>query len=101
MKVKELIAKLKQLDGELTVFRYGFNNVGYDDIKDVKELKNIILNFNDDGYVGDHELLEDVYEEREYYDNIEKFKKSLRLIFFNPAPLKRLIFISSFLLLNI
>jgi hypothetical protein len=77
MKVKELIEKLQQLDGELTVYRYGFNNVGYDDIKDVKELKNIILNFNDDGYVGDHELLEDVYEEREYYDNIEKFKKSM------------------------
>lgn len=77
MKVKELIAKLQQLDGELNVFRYGFNNVGYDDITDVKEVKNIILNFNDDGYVGNHELLEDVYEDREYYDNIEKFKKSM------------------------
>jgi phosphoribosylformylglycinamidine (FGAM) synthase PurS component len=77
MKVKELIAKLQQLDGELTVYRYGFNNVGYDDITDVKELKNIVLNYSNDGHVGSHELLEDVYEEREYNDNIQKFKKSM------------------------
>jgi hypothetical protein len=76
MKVKELIAKLQQLDGELTVYRWGFNATGYDDIDSVKELKNLVLNYNDDCSVGDHELLEDVYEQREYSDNIQKFKKS-------------------------
>ena len=77
MKVKELIAKLQQLDGELNVLRYGFNNVGYDDITEVKEIKNIVLNYSNDGHVGSHELLEDVYEENYYHENIQKFKNSM------------------------
>lgn len=59
MKVRELIEKLKELDGELPVLRSGYEG-GYTDVCSVGRPKEFLFYVNDAWYYGEH-------EEAEYY----------------------------------
>jgi hypothetical protein len=64
MKVKELIEKLQALDPELMVVRDGYEG-GVCEVIEIS-FKDVALNANTAWYYGDHEILFDGDDDRQY-----------------------------------
>lgn len=66
MKVGELIEQLQQLDPELHVFVSGYEG-GFDYAGPITPPNDFALNFHDEWYYGDHELVDSYDIEEEKY----------------------------------
>ena len=60
MKVKDLIEKLQTLPGDMIVVRHGYEG-GATELTNTK-MKEIVLNYNEAWYYGEHELVEDLID---------------------------------------
>lgn len=64
MTVKELIEKLKELDGELQVYRNGYEG-GYTPVDYISDPREFLLDVNTEWYYGEHEEVDSRYDDNE------------------------------------
>lgn len=72
MKIKELIEQLEKLDPELEVFIRGYEG-GVDELNKISDVKDIVLNVNNEWYYGKHEIIEE-YNKSKRFKNVEVIK---------------------------
>ena len=64
MTVKELIERLKELDGELQVYRNGYEG-GYTPVDYISDPREFLLDVNTAWYYGEHEEVDNWYGDKE------------------------------------